>query len=100
MTAPTRAQAERWAESITLDIEPIAPVLCARDDWERPGIPLHGNLDSNLIMRAARTIGDFDGIEAAAARGQARAAPHRPPVHDGTGAGQPAGGPRLPGLPR
>lgn len=69
--APTRAQAERWAESVTLDIEPLTPVLCARQEWEQPGIPLHGNLDSNLIMRAARTIGDFDRIHAAAAHGQA-----------------------------
>jgi carbon-monoxide dehydrogenase large subunit len=69
--ASTRVQAERWAESITLDIEPIAPVLHARDEWERPGIPLHENLDSNVVMRTARTIGEFDQIEARAARGQA-----------------------------
>ncbi|OZI59734.1 xanthine dehydrogenase family protein molybdopterin-binding subunit [Bordetella genomosp. 11] len=69
--APTRAQAERWAESIELDIEPLPPVLQARTEWEKPGAPLHENLDSNLIMRAARTIGDFDAIEAATARGDA-----------------------------
>ncbi|CAM3662845.1 Aldehyde oxidase/xanthine dehydrogenase a/b hammerhead domain-containing protein [Bordetella sputigena] len=67
--APTRAQAERWAESFTLDIEPLQPVLQARAEWENPGIPLHENLQSNLIMRAARTIGDFDRIEAAARDG-------------------------------
>jgi carbon-monoxide dehydrogenase large subunit len=66
--APTRSQAERWAESIELDIEPLAPVLDARAEWERPGAPLHENLDSNLIMRSARTIGEFDRIAAAAAR--------------------------------
>ncbi|WP_144630061.1 xanthine dehydrogenase family protein molybdopterin-binding subunit [Bordetella genomosp. 13] len=69
--APTRAQAEHWAGLVSLDIEPLPAVVDARREWEQgpAGTPLHENLDSNLVMRVARTIGDFDHVARSASEG-------------------------------
>jgi len=60
--APTRAQAEQWAEQIVPRIEALPAVIDARDEWEHPTIPLHEDLSSNLIMRTQRSVGEFDHI--------------------------------------
>jgi len=64
--APSRAQAEAWAQHVTPIIEPLPAVVCARAEWEAPSAPLHAHLTSNLIMRNARTLGEFDRIYAQA----------------------------------
>ena len=60
--APTRAQAEQWAEQIVPRIEALPAVVDARDEWEHPTIPLHEDLSSNLIMRTQRSVGEFDRV--------------------------------------
>ncbi|OZI45564.1 xanthine dehydrogenase family protein molybdopterin-binding subunit [Bordetella genomosp. 4] len=60
--APTRAQAEQWAEQIGPRIEALPAVVDARDEWEHPTIPLHEDLSSNLIMRTQRSVGEFDRV--------------------------------------
>ncbi|GAA5236521.1 xanthine dehydrogenase family protein [Verticiella sediminum] len=66
VVAATRAQAEQWAEQVVLDIEPLPAVVDARSEWEHPSVPLHESLSANLVMRSARTIGEFDQVVAEA----------------------------------
>ncbi|MCD0504469.1 xanthine dehydrogenase family protein molybdopterin-binding subunit [Bordetella petrii] len=60
--APTRAQAEQWAEQVVPRIEALPAVADARAEWEHPTPPLHEGLQSNLIMCSARSVGEFDRI--------------------------------------
>ena len=64
--APTRAQAEEWAAQVTPRIDPLPAVVSVREEFEHPTVPLHGNLQSNLIMHGKRSHGDFDRIVAQA----------------------------------
>ncbi|MGE4239216.1 xanthine dehydrogenase family protein molybdopterin-binding subunit [Ramlibacter sp.] len=58
VAAPTRAEAEDAAEEIFADIEPLPAVMNAWNEVENPGPVLHDNLQSNIVMRFGRTIGD------------------------------------------
>ncbi|HYG43017.1 MAG TPA: xanthine dehydrogenase family protein molybdopterin-binding subunit, partial [Bordetella sp.] len=65
--APTRAQAEQWAEQVVPRIEALPAVVDARAEWEHPTVALHQDLQSNLIMCSQRSLGEFDRIARQAA---------------------------------
>ncbi|MFS8979937.1 xanthine dehydrogenase family protein molybdopterin-binding subunit [Cupriavidus necator] len=72
VVAPTRAQAETLAEEVELDIEVLPPVVDAVAELATPGPVLHAGLSSNVVMRVARTLGDFDAMLAQADAGGLR----------------------------
>jgi carbon-monoxide dehydrogenase large subunit len=58
ISAHSRAEGEDLAEEIELDIDALTPVTDAWAEVESPNAPIHSTLDSNIVMRFGRTIGD------------------------------------------
>jgi aerobic carbon-monoxide dehydrogenase large subunit len=58
ITASSRAEGEDIAEEIELDIDALAPVTDAWAEVNSPNAPIHPTLESNIVMRFGRTIGD------------------------------------------
>lgn len=58
ITAPSRAEAEDLVEACVPKIDRLTAVVDAMAELDRPTLPLHEQLESNVAMRSGRTIGD------------------------------------------
>ncbi|MGV3652933.1 MAG: xanthine dehydrogenase family protein molybdopterin-binding subunit, partial [Noviherbaspirillum sp.] len=63
VTAASRAEAEDLAEEIAPDIAMRTPIVDAWQEVEHPGASIHPTLQSNVVMRFGRTIGDDAAFE-------------------------------------
>jgi carbon-monoxide dehydrogenase large subunit len=63
VAAASRAEAEDIVEEIVPEIVARTPVVDAWAEAERPGTPIHPTLQSNVVMRFGRTIGDTAAFE-------------------------------------
>lgn len=63
ITARTRAEAEDKLEHCVPDIEELPPVVDVLSELTHPGMPIHGHLDSNVVLHSGRTIGNPDAFQ-------------------------------------